>query len=260
MKIRELLIVLLIAILTMAGCSNAATSSEDNESVFSSQAVEIETEAQPVRSETNPQTLSAAASAAADTEVAVTAPYREEYEHMPLEEKPYQEPGVSDVSKYFVHKKVGSGQDMELYLELLDKETDGLYCTVKNNKNVWRVVQLSVCDPHEELENYISVSEKFALAPNREVVVKLDLDAGEYTKIDELSLVFSCDGLSYAADTQTANINEKEPDLVLSYILYVHRFHEAHQQGVEGETDIDLTENFIRGFGTWFFSSESSEE
>lgn len=245
MKRRVLLIVLLTAVLTTAGCSNGAAISADNESIFSSKAAETETDTQ---------------TSTAAPEIAVTAPYSEEYEHMPLEEEPYQEPDVSDISRFFVHKKVGSGQDMELYLELLDKETDGLYCTVKNNKNVWRAVTLSVCDTNEEFDDYISTSEKFALAPNGEVVVKLGLDAGEYAKIDELSLMFFCNGLSYSADTQTANLKEKELDLSLGYFLYVYRFHEAHQQGAEDGVVIDLTENFIRGFETSFITSGSGED
>lgn len=260
MKKRIILTVLLIAILTAAGCFNTATNGEANESVFSSQTVEIGTKAQPVKSETDTQSAATAANVTEAPKAAITAPYSEEYEHMPLDEKPYQATDVSDISKYFVHKKVGSGQDMELYLELLDKETDGLYCTVKNNKNVWRVVQLSVCDLDEKFDNYISTSEKFAPAPDQEVVVKLNLNAGEYESIDSLDLVFFCNGLNYSAEEKTANIKEKEPDLVLNYFLYVRYAHEAVPWNVEGEADIDLTENFIRGFGTCFFTSDTIED
>ena len=61
---------------------------------------------------------------------------------MPLRYKPYQTSAFNDVRDYFVHDKLGSALDMDIYLELIDKETDGLYCTVKNNKNVWREVEL----------------------------------------------------------------------------------------------------------------------
>lgn len=249
---KRIILFVIIVMLTAAGCSTAATNSENNESVLSSQILSGETDTNTIPDKTStPNTQ--------EPEISVTNIYTEEDSHMPLTEKLYQTPDITSVSPYFVHKKVGSGLDMELYLELLDKETDGLYCTVKNNKNVWRVVTVSACgDPNED--DYITAYEKFALAPNEEVVVKLTLNAEKYKYIKELSFGLFCNGLNYSAAEQTADINGKEPDLMLNYFLYVWRQHEAVPIGKQDEPTIDLTEGFIRGFGTWFFTPETHSE
>ena len=187
---------------------------------------------------------------------AVTAEYNEEYEHIPIKEKPYQTPGISKIGKYFVHKKVGSALDMDIYLELLDKETDGLYCTVKNNKNVWREVVLSAYEEYSSTG--ISTYESFALAPNDEAVVKLCLNAPELNEINDLGFSFSCSGMNYSAEDQTADIRQKEQERSLSFVLWLYRFHEATLLDGTDNIKTDLSEEFIRGFDTNFF--ESSDE
>ena len=187
------------------------------------------------------------------------AEFTEEDGHIPIREKPYQTPDISSVSEYFVHKKVGSGLDIDVYLELIDKETDGLYCTVKNNKNVWREVVLKAYDEYSE-SIHISTAESFAIAPNDEVVVKLIINAGEYNEIDNIGFSFFCSGQNYSAAEQTANIREKEEDVNLSYVLWLYRFHEASLWDSGDDSKIDLSENFIRGFNTNFFDNGSKAE
>ena len=181
---------------------------------------------------------------------AVTAEFKEEYEHMPLEQKPYQSPDISAVSEYFVHKKVGSALDMDIYLELIDKETDGLYCTVKNNKNVWREVVLKAYTEYDTNVD-ISTAESFAVAPNDEVVVKLVLNAEEYDKIEDLGFSFFCNGMNYSPSEKTANIREKEQEKDLSFILWLYYSQEAALWGGGDSPNIDLSESFVRGFNTY---------
>ena len=191
--------------------------------------------------------------------VDVTAPFVEKYEHMSLQQQPYQTPDLSEVSDYFVHDKLGSALDMDIYIELIDKETDGLYCTVKNNKNVWREVVVKAYTEYDT-DVDISAAESFAIATMDEVVVKLTLIVKEYDKIDSLGFSFFCNGMNYSASEQTANIREKEDEKDLSFVLWLYYVHEAALHGAADESKIVLSENIVRGFTTSFFNCDSDTD
>ena len=183
------------------------------------------------------------------------AEFTEEDEHIPIREKPYQTPDISSVSEYFVHKKVGSGLDIDVYLELIDKETDGLYCTVKNNKNVWREAEAKVYQEYDRSVD-ISTAECFAVAPNSEVVVKLTLNAGDYDNIYDFGFSFSCNGQNYSETNQTAYYKDIEPAEDRSFDLELWR-HDAVLLGHEESVCYNLSENIVRGFTTFFTNYDS---
>ena len=205
----------------MTGCG-AENFSQNTDSQTDNQVTESHTDT-PI---TESQSITAATNTEKSPQIAVAEPFTEEYEDMPLRYKPYQTSAFNDVRDYFVHDKLGSALDMDIYLELIDKETDGLYCTVKNNKNVWREVELKAYTEYDT-DVEISAFENFAIAPNDEVVVKLTLNAKKYDKIDNLGFSFFCNGMNYSALEQTADINEKDQEKDLSFVLWLYYLHEA---------------------------------
>lgn len=235
------IIIAIIGLSLLTGCGMAGLS-QNTENHTDKQIPEIESFSQPENFDDAPQ-------------IDVEKPFTEADKYLPLKQPPYGSIDVSEVKNYFVHDELGTILDMNIYIELIDKETDALYFTVKNNKNVWREAEAKVYQEYDRSVD-ISTAECFAVAPNSEVVVKLTLNAGDYDNIYDLGFSFSCNGQNYSETNQTAYYKDIEPAEDRSFDLELWR-HDAVLLGHEESVCYNLSENIVRGFTTFFTNYDS---